>query len=64
MLPTGKSGGGEMDWQFVIGVCTLLYMEWMANRDLLNSTGNSTQYPAMTYLGKESEINGHVYMHD
>ena len=29
---------------------TLLY------KDLLYSTGNSTQYPVMTYMGKESKI--------
>ena len=23
------------DWGFVIGICTLLYMEWMVNKDLL-----------------------------
>ena len=27
-----------------IGICTLRYMEWLANDDLLYSTGNSTQY--------------------
>ena len=24
---------GGMDWEFMIGMCTLLYMEWMANGD-------------------------------
>ena len=27
----------------------------MANKDLLYSTGNSTQYSVMTYMGKESK---------
>ena len=30
-------------------------MERSANRDLLYSTGNSTQYFVMFYMGKESE---------
>ena len=34
---------------------TLLDMEWMANGDLLYSTGNSTPYSVMTYVGKASE---------
>ena len=27
----------------------------MTNKDLLYSTGNSTQYSVMTYMGKESK---------
>ena len=44
-----------MDWRFGIGICTLRYMEWMVNRDLLCSTGNSIQYSVITYMGKEFE---------
>ena len=33
---------GGMDWGFEIGICTLWYMELLANRDLLYSKGNST----------------------
>ena len=44
-----------MDWGFVIGMCTLLYIEWMVNQDLLYSTGNSTQYSLITHMGRESE---------
>ena len=36
-------------------ICTLLYMEWMVNRDLLYSTEKSTQYSVITYVGKNSE---------
>ena len=31
-----------------IGICTLLYMECMVNRDLQYSTGNSAHYSVMT----------------
>ena len=50
----GEKWGG-MDWEFGIGICTLLYMEWMVDVDLLYSTGNSIQYPVITYVEKESE---------
>ena len=30
-------------------------IEWMVNVDRLYSTGNATQYSAITYMGKESE---------
>ena len=51
----GEMAGGGMDWRFGIATCTLLYMEWMVNRDLLYSTGNLTRYSEMIYLGKEFE---------
>ena len=44
-----------MDWWFRTGICTLRYMDQLANRDLLYSTENSTQYSVITYVGKESE---------
>ena len=34
---------------------TLLYIKQITNKDLLYSTGNYTQYFAITYMGKESE---------
>ena len=60
---------GGMDWGFRTGICTLRYMEWLANGDLLDSTENSTQYSVISYVGKESEGElrcvhvwlGHVY---
>ena len=50
---TGQVGSGEMDWEFGIGMCTLRYMEWLANGDLLFSTENSTQYSVIIYVGKK-----------
>ena len=44
--------GGGMEWGFGTGICTLRYMEQLANRDLLYSTGNSTQYSVIIYVGK------------
>ena len=39
---------------------TLWYMEWLAIRDLLCSTGNSTQYLMIIYMQKESEKKEYV----
>jgi len=33
----------------------LLYIEMINNKNLLYSTGNSTQYSVMTYVGNESK---------
>ena len=49
-----------MDWKFGTGICTLLYMEWMVNRNLLYSTGNCTQYSVITYIEKNLKKN--VYL--
>ena len=43
-----------MDWEVGIGICTLLYVKQIINKDLLYNTGNSTQYSVITYMGKES----------
>ena len=32
--------------EFGIDMCTLLYLKWIANKDLLYSTGNFAQYYA------------------
>ena len=41
-----------MDWELGIGICTLVYgMD--SQQDLLDSTGKSTQYSVITYVGKD-----------
>ena len=35
----------------------------IANKDLLYITENSTQYYIITYMGKESEKNGDIYLY-
>ena len=58
-LPKGIAGCGAGGWwidqQFGINIYTLLYIKQITNKDLLYSTGNSTQYSVITYMGKESE---------
>ena len=53
-LPGGKAGGG-INWEIGIDIYTLLYIKQITNKDLLYSTGNSTQYSVVTYTGKESK---------
>ena len=53
-LPKGKGGGG-INQEFGINIYALLYTKQIINKDLLYSTGNSAQYPVITYMGKESE---------
>ena len=48
-------GEGGMDWEFGISRCKLLYREWINNKVLLYSTGNSIQYPVINHNGKEYE---------
>ena len=43
------------DWGCEIGMCALSCLKWLANGDLLWSTGNSTQYSLMIDMGIESE---------
>ena len=53
-LSKGKGGGGD-NQEFGINIYTLLHIKQIINRDLMYSTGNSTQYSVITYMGKESE---------
>ena len=50
MLIMGKNEGG-INWEIGIDIDTLLYIKQITNKNLLYSTGNSTQYSVMTYLG-------------
>ena len=36
----------------------------MTHKDLLYSTGKSTQYSVMTYMGKNLKKSGYVYMYN
>ena len=44
-----------INWDIGIDIYTLLYTKQTTNKDLLYTTGNSTQYSVMTYTGKESK---------
>ena len=48
-LPGGRvGGGGRTVREFGTDTYTLVYLKWITNRDLLNSTGNSAQYYVTT----------------
>ena len=51
-----RKGLGAEGWTGGLGlsISTLMYMEWLANGDLLYSTEDSTQYSVTIYVGKES----------
>ena len=44
-----------MKWEIGIDIYTLIHIKWITNKNLLYSTGNSTQYSVMAYMGKESK---------
>ena len=51
----GGEGGGGINWEIGTDIYTLLYIRQVVNKDLLYSTGNSTQYSIITYMGKEPD---------
>ena len=50
-MVTGVYGGG-VNWKTEIDIYTLLYIKYITNKDLLYTTGNSTQRSVMAYMGK------------
>ena len=50
----GKVEGG-INQEVGINIYTLLYIKQTINKDLLYSTGNSSQQSEITYMRKESE---------
>ena len=52
-LPRRKGKGG-INWEIGVDIYSLPYIKQRTNKDLLYSTGNSTQYPVKTPMGKES----------
>ena len=53
-LPDDKGGG--INWEIGIDIYTLLYIKQVTNKNLQYSTGNSTQYSVMAYMGKGSKV--------
>ena len=46
---------GGINWKIGIDIYMLLCIKQITNEDLLYSTGNSTQYSVMVYMGKQSK---------
>ena len=62
MVAKGELGGGRgMDWEFGVGRCKLLHLEWIYNKVLPYSTGNYIQDPVINHNGKEYERKIYMY---
>ena len=48
----GEGGGSEMDWEFGISRCKVLYLECISNEVLLYSTGNYIQSHGIDHDGR------------
>ena len=53
-----EGGGGRgIDWEFGVGRCKLLHLEWLNNKVLMYSTANYIQnyiqYPETNHNGKQ-----------
>ena len=44
-----------MNWEVGTGICTLLHVKQIINKDLLYIAGNYTQYSVIVYVEKEFE---------
>ena len=64
MVTTGETVvGGRMDRGFQTGICTMRFMEWLVNGDLLYSTEYFTQHSVIISVGRESGREWiHVYV--
>ena len=51
-MPRGRGGGSKMFWEFGVSRRKLLYLEWIATKILLNSTGNYIQSLGIDHEGK------------
>lgn len=53
-------GGGGINGEIGTDRYTLLFIKQITNKGLLYSSGNSTQYSVMVYIGKEPQKRMHV----
>ena len=44
-----------MDWEFKTSRYKLLFIEWISNKVLMYSTGNSIQYPVVNHNGNKEK---------
>ena len=62
--PLGRMGEGTVR-EFGINMYTLLYLKWLTNKDLLDSTGNPAQCCVAAWMGGEfgeEWIHGYVWL--
>ena len=64
MVTKGETWEEETSQETGINIYTLLYINQITNKDLMYSTGNSTQYSVIIYVGRESKKkNGYIYIY-
>ena len=51
----------ELEWEFRISRCKLVYIGWINNKVLLYSPGNYIQYPVVNHNEKEYLKSLYVY---
>ena len=51
LVVTGGRVGGRIVRELGMDLSTLLYLKWITNKDLLQSTGNSAQYCVAAWMG-------------
>ena len=51
MVPDGEGCGEGMVREFGMDVCTLLYCNWIANKDVVGSTWNAAQCHVTAWVG-------------
>ena len=52
-MAKGKNGEEGVVREFGMDMCTLLYLKWKTNKDLLYSTRNSVQCYVAAWMGEE-----------
>ena len=53
VVAKGEGVRRGMDWEFGVGRCKLLHLEWINNKVLLYSTENCIRSPGINHNGKE-----------
>ena len=62
MVIRWENGVRGINWESGIDTDISLYIKYITNKDLLYSTGNTSQYFVMTYVGKESKKRVYIYL--
>ena len=57
----GEGNKGGKDWEFGVGICTLLHLKWINNKVLLYSTGNYIQLLGINHKGKYEKKKKRMY---
>ena len=63
MVTSGGGWGKGVARDLGVDMYTLLCLKWIANKDLLDSTGNSAQRYVVAWMGGEFGDNGYMYMY-